>query len=58
MGVRRNGGQERTHGVDRMDIEGNSQERNTGNLEGGGVGVAARTGGLPRTEKIVVLDWG
>ena len=26
MGVGRNGGQERMHGVDKMDTEGNSQE--------------------------------
>ena len=37
MGVRRNGGQERMLGVDKMDTEGNSQK---GKLEGGiGVGL-------------------
>ena len=38
MGVERNGGQERTHGVDKMDTEGNSQEGKTGHFKGGGIG--------------------
>ena len=37
-GVCRNGGQERMHGMDKMDTEGNSQEGKL-NLEGEGIGV-------------------
>ena len=33
MGVGRIVGQEKTHGMDKMDTEGNSQEGKTGNLE-------------------------
>ena len=50
MSVGRNGGQERTHGVDKMDTEGNSQEAKSGRRR---VWV-----GLARVERIMVLDWG
>ena len=43
MGMRRNGGQEKMHGVDKMDIEGNSQE-GTGNLKEGGIGGGVNEG--------------
>ena len=39
MCVGRNGEQERIHGVDKMDTEGNSQEEMTEDLEGGGLEV-------------------
>ena len=48
-----NEGQERTHRVDKMDTEGNSQERKTGNWK-----KMDLWWGLTRVEKIRVLDWG
>ena len=39
MVVVRNGGQEKMHGVDKMDTDGNSQEGKTGNLQGRGTEV-------------------
>ena len=52
MGVGRNGGQDKMHGVDNRDSEGNSQEEK---LE---IGRRRGWSGLTREEKIMVLDWG
>ena len=53
-------GQGRTHGVDKMDTEANCQDGKIGNLGGGrhGGGLLGVGEGLPRVEKIIVLNGG
>ena len=52
MGVGKNGRQERMHGMDKMDTEGNPQE---GNWK---FGRRRDWGGLTRVAKIMDFEWG
>ena len=55
MGVGRNEGLRRMHGIDKMDTEGNSQKGKTVNLKGGGLGDRGEVTGV---ENIMDLYWG
>ena len=50
--------QERMHGVDKMDIEGNSKGGKLGIWKEEGLWCGGGDGGLTRVENIMVLDWG